>query len=179
MKKKLMIYVMSIIAVICCVVGGTFAWLATSTDPITNTFVIGDINITLTETTGSAYKMIPGNEISKDPKVTVKAGSEACWLFIKIEESTNLDSYIAYTVASGWTLLEEGVYYREVEAVTADTPFAVLTNDKVNVLETVTKEMMNALEVEGATQPTLTFTAYAVQKANIATAADAWAKANA
>ena len=38
--------------------------------------------------------------------------------------------------------------------------------------------MMNGLQVEGATQPTLTFTAYAVQKDNVATAADAWAKAN-
>ena len=36
---------------------------------------------------------------------------------------------------------------------------------------------MDNLKITGATQPTLTFTAYAVQKDNVATAADAWAKA--
>ena len=158
-------------------VGGTIAWLTASTAPVTNTFTVGDINIELKETTTN-YKMVPGNEISKDPKVTVKAGSENCWLFVKIEKSNNLDSFITYEVADGWTALDAtqypGVYYREVTDITTDKPFAVLKDNKVKVIETVTKQQLEA--VKTANQPTLTFTAYAVQKDNIDSAADAWSK---
>ena len=62
-----------------CVVGGTVAWLTTKTEAVVNTFTVGDINITLTETPKD-FKMVPGNTISKDPKVTVKDGSEASWI---------------------------------------------------------------------------------------------------
>lgn len=173
-------------------VGGTIAWLTDKTEAVTNTFTVGDINIDLTEIAGKQtdgsykFKMIPGNTIAKDPKVTVKAGSEACWLFVKIEKSSNLDSFITYSVDEGndkWTKLTgvtgvDNVYYREVAAVTADTSFDVLKSNQVTVKDTVTKEMMEGLKVEGALQPTLTFTAYAVQKDNIADAATAWAKLN-
>ena len=48
-----------------------------------------------------------------------------------------------------------------------------MKNNQVKVLDTVTKEMLTG---QGFTAPTLTFTAYAVQKDNIGTAAEAWAK---
>lgn len=158
-------------------IGGTIAWLTDTTSPVENTFTVGDINITLTETSKD-YKMVPGNTIAKDPKVTVTANSEACYLFVKIEESDNLQQFINYTVATGWTALTgvTGVYYREVAATTVDTSFDVLANNQVSVKDSVTKTMMNDLQKAGATQPTLTFTAYACQKDNVASAADAWAK---
>lgn len=165
-------------------IGGTLAWLTDKTDPITNTFTVGDINIELTETTGGTskqFKMVPGNQIAKDPKVTVKAGSEACWLFVKIDKSTNFDTYLTYEVdTSVWTKLEgvtETVYYREVAAATSDTTYSVLVDDRVSVSEDVTKAQMN--ELTSATYPTLTFTAYAVQKDNVGTAAEAWGLAKA
>ena len=160
-------------------VGGTIAWLTAETAPVTNTFTVGDINIELAETTTN-YKMVPGNTIAKDPKVTVKAGSEACWLFVKVVESNTLGTYIDYDMASGWTALSgvDGVYYREVAASAADQTFSVLADNKVTVYDTVTKAQMDALKVAGATQPTLTFTAYACQKDNVADAAAAWAKIN-
>ena len=58
-------------------------------------------------------------------------------------------------------------------AAATEAEFAVLKNDQVKVLDSVTKEMLTG---QGFTAPTLTFTAYAVQKDNIATAAEAWAK---
>lgn len=154
-------------------IGGTLAWLTDTTEPVTNTFTYGDINITLAETT-TAYKMVPGNSISKDPSVTVESGSEACWLFVKVEESANFKDFMTYTIANGWTALEnaDGVYYREVDAVTEDTKFDVLGGNQVQVSDTVTKEALNVLTE--ATYPTLTFTAYAVQRDNIETAAEAW-----
>lgn len=146
-------------------VGATIAWLTDTTGPVTNTFTVGDINITLAETT-TDYKMVPGKTIAKDPKVTVEGGSEACWLFVKVEKSANLDSFISYTIANGWTALTgvDGVYYREVPASTTAQVFDVLTSNQVTVKDDVTKTMMDGLKVSGATQPTLTFTAYACQK---------------
>ena len=176
MNKKYLVAVIAIALVLCCAVGGTIAYLIDTTDPVVNTFTVGDINITLTESENLDLTMIPGNDITKDPVVTVKAGSEACWLFVKVEESANLDDFLTYTVAQGWTALEgvDGVYYREVGAANADTAFDVLSQNKVTVLETVTKEALNALT--DTTLPTLTFTAYAVQKDNVSTVTDAWAK---
>lgn len=174
MRKKVLIGVAAMVLVLCCTVGGTFAWLMDQTAPVKNTFTIGDINITLTETT-AVYKMIPGNVISKDPKVTVKASSEACWLFVKIEESSNFDDFMTYNLAAGWTELTtgSGVYYRSVAATAADTAFPVLKDNQVSVRTDVTKQELNALTE--TTRPTLTFTAYAIQQSSFATAASAWA----
>ena len=158
-----------------CALGGTVAWLVAKSDPVVNTFTYGDININLEETTGSSYKIIPGVDIAKDPKVTVEADSEACWLFVKVEETgTFVDGKVTYSIADGWTALtgQPGVYYREVGAVTADTDFYVLKDNVVKVSDTLTKEDIKDIP----TGPTLTFTAYAVQKDGIADAATAWSK---
>lgn len=198
MKKKAIVAVVALVLVLCCAMGGTLAWLVDSTTEVKNTFTYGDINISLWEHelnedgltlsddvfTGAeqtGFKMIPGNNIEKDPTVTVKADSEASWLFVKIVESNNFDDFMTYGVASGWTQLTvdaEGnaitdlIYYREVAATTADTDFAVLENDSVSVKGSVTKGMLK----DGVfVAPTLSFTAYAVQRdANITTAAQAW-----
>lgn len=169
--KKSVALVLALVLMVGVVVGGTIAWLTDTTKEIKNTFTVGNIDIDLTESTGGSYKMIPGETLAKDPTVTVEAGSEDCWLFVEIEKSANLDDFIAYTVAEGWTELEAGVYYREAKA---DDEFSVLANDEVTVKADVTKEMMDGITAE--TEPTLTFTAYAVQKAGNATAADAWEK---
>lgn len=174
---------LALVLVFGCAVGGTFAWLTAKTDPVVNTFTYGDINIGLAETTGSDYKIIPGVAISKDPKVTVKAGSEACWLFVKVEEEnwptftgTDGKAKIAYEIAPGWTKLESGVYYREVDAAAADTSFEVIKGNLITVSENLTKTEVNTVVT---VQPKLTFTAYAVQKDGVASAADAWAKVGA
>ena len=174
MKKKLTVSLAVLALVACMTAGATLAWLTAKTSSVTNTFTYGDINIELKETTGESYKMVPGNTIAKDPKVTVKANSEACWLFVKVEKSTNFDEFMTYGIADGWTKLDgvDGVYYREVDSPTDDTVFDVLKDNSVTVKTTVTKEQFNSLT--STTMPTLTFTAYACQKDNVSTAADAW-----
>ena len=179
MKKKV-ISIVAVVLVLCCAIGGTLAWLTDTTGPVVNTFTVGDINIELKETTTN-YKMVPGNTISKDPKVTVKAGSEACWLFVKVEKSTNFDGFMTYAMADGWTQgdgkdIPDNVFCREVPATTADVSFDVLRNNQVQVLNTVTKTQMENIKNNVITAPTLTFTAYAVQKDNVADAATAWSK---
>lgn len=189
-SAKALILVCVLTLALCCAVGGTIAWLVAETAPVVNTFTYGDINITLTEAdTGDGdgdsntneYKMMPGSTITKDPTVTVKAGSEACYLFVKLEKSTNFDSFMEYNLTDGWIALDGvgGVYYRELAAVNENTSIAVLKDNKVTVKDTVTKAELNALDANNVSNyPTLTVTAYAVQKENIDSAADAWAKIN-
>lgn len=180
MKKKSLALLLAIALVVVGAVAGTVAWLTAQTAAVKNTFTTSDITIELTETTGETYKMIPGWTIGKDPKVTVKAGSEACYLFVKLEESENFADFMTYKMADGWTALpgNDGVFYREVAAATADTTFGVLKGNQVTVKSDVTKEQMNALTAAD-TCPTLTVTAYASQRfknnTETFTAAEAWA----
>ena len=172
---------LAVVLAVGCAIGGTIAWLTDTTEEVKNTFTTSDIDITLTETEGGEnreFKMIPGYTISKDPTVTVVAGSEDCYLFVKLEKSENFDTYMEYTMADDWTALtgETGVYYRVVNASNAGQEFEVLKDNQVKVLDTVTKEMMNALNE--SSYPTLTVTAYASQyyknNTETFTAAEAW-----
>lgn len=206
MKKRTVALLLTMVLALGCGIGGTLAWLLAKTDPVVNTFTTSDIDIKLEETdpendnnqTNNKYKMIPGHDISKNPKVTVLANSEDCYLFIQVHEKDGVvadkttevafDEYITYKVNDSqdeWIQLKdstgadiEGVYYRVVEASDEDQAFGIIgytdasgafVEDKVLVNSGVTKEMMEALQVEGATLPTLTFTAYAAQlyKTNI------------
>lgn len=183
LSGKLVVAMLAVTLLIGCAIGGTVAWLTAKTDPVVNTFTYGDINITLTENkpANQQAKIIPGVDIEKDPKVTVKANSEDCWLFVKVEESGKfVENKVTYSIATGWTQgdstnIPSDVYYRSVTATNADQPFGVLSGDKIIVSEELTKAEINDLNGAAKT-PTLTFTAYAVQKDGINTAADAWDK---
>lgn len=178
-SSRAFIALLALVLVIGCVAGGTVAWLVAKTDTVVNTFTYGNINITLAETTGEDYKIIPGKDIPKDPKVTVTAGSEDCWLFVKVvEENWPAAAFedgtrkVSYTIADGWTRVEgqTNVYYREVKATDTAREFPVLKGNIVTVSDQLTKGDIQA------TPPTLTFTAYAVQQENIADAKTAWEK---
>lgn len=161
--SKTVVLALVLMLVVGATIGGTLAWLTDTSEQVVNTFTDSDIDIELSEETGNTYKMVPGYDISKDPKVTVKTGSEKCYLFVKLEKANNFDSFLTYEIADGWTPLDgvNGVYYRVVDATTTDTSFSVLKGDKVTVLGSVTKAMMDGLSE--ANYPKLTVTAYASQ----------------
>ena len=181
MKKSTVALLLALVMVFGIAVGGVVAWLTAETQTIKNTFTIGDINITLAETEGAdkgnnerSFKIAPGATVDKDPLVTVLANSEDCYLFVKVDEVDNAN-ILEWTIAEGWTQLKvdgeavTGVYYRVVTASDADQEFGVLLNDQVTIANTVE---------DGANLPTLSFTAYAIQKDNIADEATAWAALN-
>lgn len=180
MKKKVL-SIVAVVLVLCCAIGGTLAWLTAKSAVVTNTFAPSNIKIELKETTGENYKMIPGYTITKDPKATVLAGSEECWLFVKIEKSANFNQYLTYEPANGWDPVAEetNVYARKVTTAEIGTAYSVLLNNQVTVKDGVDETMMNSLTA--ANYPTLTFTAYASQLHKSAgvefTAAEAWANA--
>ena len=187
-SSRAFIALLALVLVIGCVAGGTVAWLVAKTDTVVNTFTYGNIDIALAETTGTNYKVIPGTVIEKNPKVTVKGGSEACWLFVKVEGTNwshfpdaNGTAKVSYSVAggtSGWTPLSSypGVYYREVSAEDAKTGVEYDVNGVVAVSKELTKAEVNS--IASGPQPQLSFTAYAVQRYSFEDAAKAWEAAN-
>lgn len=177
MKKKGLAMVLALVLLAVCAVSGTLAWLTAKSDTVVNTFTTSDIKVELTET-NETYKMVPGYDIHKDPKAKVLAGSEECFLFVKLEKSQNFDDFLTYEMAEGWTLVpsETNVYFRKVLTADIGTAYSVLKGDQVTVRGEVTKAMMDGLTTE--TLPKLTVTAYASQLHKNATetfsASDAW-----
>ena len=190
MKKKLMT-VLALVLVIAMSVAGTIAFLTDTTDPISNTFTVGKVDITLTETFNTdtdgdqendawQAQLIPGTTYTKDPVVTVTADSEDCWLFVKFEEKNGAATYLNYTsnltAANGWTQgdgtnIPANVWYRAVNKADSTKSFHLLDGDTVKIDSTaVTNGTMN-----DAANAQLVYTAYACQSANMTVNA-AWAE---
>lgn len=186
-SKKTLMLILALTVTIVTAAGGTLAYMY-GTQQVKNTFSYGDIVIDLEESDSgldedenpdtNEYEMMPGQDISKDPAVTVLAGSMNCWLFVEIRESANFADFMTYTVAQGWLPLENvpGVYYREVDTAAEAQIFPVLEGNVVHMKDSVTMGMLSNLT--DADYPTLTFMAYAVQRdakiTDVATASSAW-----
>ncbi len=198
MKKRTLALLLALVLVFGAAVGGTIAYLTDTTDPVTNTFTVGKVDITLTETfntdTNNDQKndawqaqLIPGTTYAKDPVVTVTNDSEDCWLFVKFEEKNNPTNYLDYTSnlteANGWTQgdntnIPSNVWYRAVAKDATVKSFQLLAGDNIyptgciSVKDTVTNQNMNT-----ASAAQLVYTAYACQSANMSVEA-AWAEVN-
>lgn len=213
--KKIVAALLAAVLLIGIGVGGTLAWLMDYTMEVQNTFTVGDINIDLQETvynpsTGkndtlsaktnnvgnNQFKIIPGTQQTKDPKVIVAAGSEDCYVFVQITavnttvenltykvgtgETTENVTFVQWAIADGWTKLDgvDNVYYREYTSGEKET-YSVLADDQVSYSENLTKAQIDAFlklfEEPSQAKPSLTFKAYAVQKEAATTAAAAWA----
>ena len=194
-------------------VGATLAYLTSTTNVVENTFTVGKVKIDLDEADvdqygvviagndrveENEYKLLPGHTYTKDPIVYVEAGSEQCYVFVKvvnqiaaIEDSTN--TIAAQIAANDWLpLMVDGnrvdnVFYYEtiVDAreVTTDIQLPVFESFKISgaVLNGVNE---GEEKVEGQLYITdyttedndtvVTIQAYAIQSDGFATAADAW-----
>ncbi len=185
--KKKIVALVAIALVACCVVGGSLAWISAVSDPVENVFVVGDdIDIELAEPNAPADKefpIVPSKTYAKDPTITVAEGSAPMYLFFKLNKSTNLDDFVAYEINTDWTKLTgvtDEVYYQKLDKTESESYYYLLkggdvgTNGEVKIKDTVTKEMIDALEE--STYPELTFTAYAIQVEGMTDAKDAWDK---
>ena len=184
-STKVLATVLSLVLVAALSVGGTMAYLQAQSKTVTNTFTFGNIKVDLDESTGDDYKVIPGVDIGKDPKVIVSNlpgyDNVDAYVYVKVEEQnwpaavTGTGSRkVNYEIADGWIPLPEvpHVFYREVKADASVKTFPVLKDDQVTVSGDLTKE-----ELAAASSAKLILTAYAVQKDGMASAKDAWTKA--
>jgi len=214
-KRTTFVLSMIAVVLVCAItVVGTLAYLNDKTGELKNTFTIGKVDITLEESVlkddgtltnnheidsdkgytpeggtkvfGNKYKIVPDNTYPKDPQVSVQPGSEASWVFVKVEVSEKAAAVIdvaalktQITTTYGWTELEAGVYYKQAAAVAEDAaalPLQVFASFTVKA--DASNAQLAALVAEGADE-FIKISAYAVQKANsLDTAAKAWAAAN-
>ncbi len=184
MKTKTIAMIIAMVMIVVCMVSGTLAWLTDSTSEVKNTFSTAGIDIELTETwnydsnndeTNDSWKaqMIPGFSYAKDPKVTVKANSVDCYLFVKFEEKNSASTYLTYTstltVANGWTQgtgagtggngVPTNVWFREVTSSPSDQSWDLLSGNTITVKgDAVTKD-----NITTAASAELVYTAYATQ----------------
>lgn len=189
-NTKVAILLLATVFAVCGAISGSVAWLIDSTDNVKSTFMVGNINITMSEqtpvstfgTTGNeasdVFYMTPGKTlITNAPVITVTENSEQCYLFVKIVENMGalpqyngetFKDYLYYEVPSDWIPgngyeVPVGVYYRVVYRSDEPQLFEVILNNKVTVVgNTVTKQVLDDIEITGL-YPELTFSAYAVQ----------------
>ena len=171
-------------------IGTTLAWLRDEREPVQTTFVAGEINLSVSETSTTEYSIIPGIIAGKDPVVTVLPNSESCYLFVRgIETNNDVDgldgTIIEWEVLEGeteWSPLsgQDSVWYRMVTKEEAEngTTYQILKgnetypNGYIYVNPDVLRTMTDGINQK---KPTLEFIAAAVQSANIPTAAAAFA----
>ena len=188
---------------------GTLAYL-TGTDTVNNTFTVGNVKITLDEakvTTDGApvegadrvkaneYHLLPGHTYTKDPTVTVKANSEACWLFVLMDmvrfhptAMNNWDGPVLDEDAGQEYLLQKltdpkycvydetantltFIYYYNTTVSAPDTDVKLPTVfDAISVPDDVTNDQLATLE-----NFQITAVAEAIQADGFANAGAAWA----
>ncbi len=205
-RKALLLSLCAVLLVVASVMG-TMAYL-TSSDTVTNTFTVGKVQITLDEAAvnldgtpieGAArvkqnsYKLLPGLTYTKDPTVTVKAGSELSYvkMTVTFTEAADLDAIFKPNGAdmtnifngydsANWiykgntenttanTRTYEFWYKETVAAPTADVALDALF-DSITVPGTITKDQLATIE-----GMTITVNAYAIQADGFKDAADAW-----
>ena len=85
--KKRIITICLVAALLATCFAGTYAYL-TDTKAVKNTFTTGNVYITLTETGAenglNSYHLIPGKSYTKDPTITLNAGSENAYVAAKV-----------------------------------------------------------------------------------------------
>lgn len=168
----------------------TVAFLKDS-DSVKNTFTVGKVAITLDEAKvdeygravdgasrvkDNSYKLIPGHEYKKDPTVHFAAGSEASYLFVRvddgiaqIEAGTTIEAQI---LEKGWQELADvdGVYWKQVQANTGTTAVDYAVFDSFT--------LKGEADVDAYANAKITVTAYAIQADGFADAAAAWTAGN-
>ena len=149
MKKNKKLLVLAALFLAVFAVGGTLAYLTDTSESATNTFTFGKVDITLTEPTWTstgetaAGDVAPGQEIDKDPTITVANDSKNAYVFAKVTIPTgtvggvsNQELFTLGTLGSGWVEITSslsglgaGVHvyaYGTASAMTAATAGATL-----------------------------------------------------
>ncbi len=203
MKKKIVALCLVIALAATAVIGGTLAYF-TDNDNATNTFTVGKVDIKLDEAKvdeygdpvepaervqENSYKLIPACEYTKDPTVTVMAGSEESYIrmVVTVNKKAALDAigvnalevFQEYNAAKwpmdsqkadGDTMVYEFRY--------AETVSTVGTADKA--LEPLFTSILVPADITGEQLATLDglvidVDAHAIQAASFADADAAWA----
>lgn len=117
-KKSILLAATAVMLVAAMSIGGMLAYF-TDTDTKTNTFTVGNVDITLEEPSWNAeedHVLMPGTTFEKDPTVT-NVGSESAYMFLTID----LNKYVSLLNLMGIDAAED-------EAITGYTEHTSLAN---------------------------------------------------
>ena len=198
--KKIVALLLCAVLLVGASVAGTLAYLTSTTDEVKNTFTAGKVQLggedgkgALDEAkvdlygdpvdgaervTSNEYKLIPGHEYTKDPTLHVAAGSEPCYLFVKVVngisaiEAAGNTTIAAQMTAKGWNQLTvdgnpvENVFYYNAVVDAGAAQKDVVIFEKFILADTA--------DVSAYEDATITITGYAVQSDGFDSAAAAW-----
>lgn len=204
--KKIVALFLAAVMLVCTTVAATVAYLTSKTEIVNNTFTVGNVTITLDEKDtdndtvltdnnsvhgevrdlANQYHLMPGKSYEKDPTVWVKAGSEKCYVFVKVVNNiANIEATDVATIAqqmdtNGWKAIGSAeypnVYYREVAVdvseATTDESLPVFSSFKVK--GDITNTQLAAYSTETDATKVVTVEAYAIQAEGFGTALAAW-----
>lgn len=131
MKKKLVTVCLVACMAVTAVAGGTLAYF-TDTKEATNTFTVGDVEITLNEDNwdGENAKLVPHATIKKDPSVTLTSGSENAWVFVELEIGEGLKSMMEATKPEALNFSEQfAAWVKNEENVGVDADWELVKED--------------------------------------------------
>lgn len=154
MNKKILTAGLAGALAVTAVVGGSLAYF-TDSDAKTNTFTVGNVDITLTEpgweATGKvdAETVYAGEALAKDPTVT-NDGANPCFVRIKVDGLDSLGEagmityrtdYVTDKLGDGWVKGDDGYFYYDTVLEVDETTDALfdqivmptgLTNEDAN-----------------------------------------------
>lgn len=209
--KKALLICLCLAAVAALSVAGTLAWL-TDRDAVTNTFTVGQVDIKVDETKvdtdgkpvdgadrvqKNEYHLLPGMRYTKDPTMTVLAGSEEAYvrMILTVHNASAVQSILDKynlgdfsTLIGGWdpavwiykdltadtaanTISFEFRYQQTVTGGTSDVALPALFTELI-VPGQITGEEMQAL-LDGGFR--MEISGHAIQTAGIDTEDRAWA----
>lgn len=145
-NKKLKTLVGSLALVGAIAVGATLAYFTDSQEAV-NTITMGHVDIDLEEPNFPDDKEIddvtPNQEITKDPTIIVKAGSEDMYLRAKIEltgfdgikdANTHKEELLNHiNIQPGWNLAADGYYYFKYVVGKTNVDQSIVFFDKVTI----------------------------------------------
>lgn len=112
-KKKTIIA--AVVLILVYMIGGAIAYF-TDTDSVTNTFTIGNVDIEVLEPnwdSTNAENLMPGDTVTKDPKIHNKSTTNPAYVFMKVESPCTKDTtpieLLPYTAnTTKWYLMTNG-----------------------------------------------------------------------
>ena len=207
-KYRPLVMVLCAVALVAATVMGTLSYL-TDSSQIINTFTMGNVHLKLDEAvvdesgnptggrteTGNVYHLLPGQSYTKDPTVTVLAGSDQSYVRMLVtincyDELTAIfgDPFLPQYYVEGWdnaVWTTTGVIAEDENANTATYEFRYHKTIKPEkdvdlVLEAlftavVVPETMTGAQLDSITGLQITVEAHAIQAAGFNTADEAWA----
>lgn len=207
MKTRALILPLCSLVLATVTVLGTIAYL-TDSDEAVNTFTVGQVDISLDECAvtpagvpiadaarvkSNEYHLIPGQTYTKDPMITVAAGSEESYIriLVTINKAAELkaifgDNFLPQNYVAGW----DSSVWISTGVITSDTAANTLTYefryfDTVDGSDGALKPLFTSFtlpgEIDGAELSTIagmkiTVIGHAIQKAGFDTADTAWAE---